>query len=273
MSVASKIARIGANIAGALGYTPVNKAGDTVDESLRFTTSKQITGQNLNTLLVPGDYIGFNLTNSPDSSQWCHVYVRGNGSDQIIQEVRQANYAGGGFWFRESTNAGASWATWVRNGGNVLASAFINRQIVHRRPLSGMVGWSDSSVFGGGSFTRMFGAAANEYGPFGYGVPSLQYGAQRRFRLYAVYSDGSQNNGSPRICIRPDGTSGSQDVNFDFGSTWGDTTTPRDGYSNEIVGYPSFGGAHCGLFATSTSGVNFTMKFYYLELQTLDVWL
>lgn len=251
-------------------YTPVNKAGDTVAEALRFSTSKQITGQNLNTLLVPGDYTGYNLTNCPDTAQWCDVYVRGNGSDQIRQEVRQAHYAGGGFWFRESSNGGTSWTTWVRNGGNVLASAFINRQVVHRRPLYGMATFYDSTTFYGASFTKM--GTTSTYGPLGYAVPAVQTGAERRFRLYAVYSDGSQNNGSPRICMRPDGTSGASDINFNFDSTWGDAVTPRDGYSNEIVGNP-IGGAHCSFFATSSTGINFGMRFHYVELQTLDVWL
>lgn len=121
--------------------------------------------------------------------------------------------------------------------------------------------------------------AFQAYGPFGYGVPSVQTGATRKFRLYAVYSDNDTQN-SILVAFEPMGSSvnygnyggaGGPEYglyNFYLPYTWGDSATFRDGYSNELTGSP--GGDHmfirCGTYNGSTN-----VKFLYLELQVLDV--
>lgn len=145
---------------------------------------------------------------------------------------------------------------------------FIRKQVVHRRPFYGVgTMWSTS----GDVYRNDSTILATPYGPFSYGVPAVQAGAERRFRLYVVWSDGSQNQGDVQLLFRPNDSATNQVV-FTLGSTWGGAgTSNRDGYSNEIVGTPW--GDHGYIRASGTGSTNYIMRFHYIELQALDVWL
>lgn len=158
-----------------------------------------------------------------------------------------------------------------------LANGFIKKQIVNRRPvitqpISNTGGYSTISL----------------YGPFGYNVPPVQPGAERRFRLYAVYSDNinsTSGQGNPSlVSFLLSGYSYTSfgfygwhswsiplgNYNFYLPLTWGDANTPRDALSNEIVGPLST--AHATMyFGAFDDDSNRTVKIYYMEIQTLDV--
>ena len=149
-----------------------------------------------------------------------------------------------------------------------LANGFIKKQIVNRRPL----------II---SETRGYSVYyTSAYGPFSYNVPSVQSGAERRFRLYAVYSD-NDTSSSILVSFTPFGDttyygyygpSGSGPVygyyNFFLPLTWGDALTYRDAYSNEIVG--NLDGRHMSISYGTYAGAK-ALRILYLEMQTLDV--
>ena len=147
-----------------------------------------------------------------------------------------------------------------------LANGFIKKQIVNRRPLMILQ-------------TQGYGVYyINAYGPFSYNVPPVQSGAERRFRLYAVYSDNSTVD-SILVSFKPFGDNtyygyyGSNGPNYGLYNfylplTWGDSLTYRDACSNEIVG--NLNGSHMTIGLGSYNGWN-PIRILYLEMQTLDV--
>jgi hypothetical protein len=162
-----------------------------------------------------------------------------------------------------------------------LANTFTKKQIVHRRVLHGAAGslggtinvstFTHSSGYYGGYWT---GVSRFMYGPYGYGAPAVQAGAERRTRIYAIWSDNIQNQigyFEIRITIILSNNAGS--YAYTLGNTWGDLTTPRDGYSNELVGLP--GGDHGTVyFHVEGYSVGYPPSagaFWYAELQHLDV--
>jgi hypothetical protein len=98
----------------ALGYTPVNKAGDTASKPIRHSGPNDITNGNLNTLTTGGLYMGYNLSNGPVGAAWASVFVTTNGSDQIFQHHQEAGYDGGLIHVRFSTNGGSTWSSWTQ---------------------------------------------------------------------------------------------------------------------------------------------------------------
>jgi len=172
-----------------------------------------------------------------------------------------------------------------------LDNGFIKKQIVHRRIIHGGTNYlattmnaSPCAYFSGGwySFPGACDARRSLYGPYGYGVPSVQPGAERRTRIYAIWSDNIISRSDfpgytpdkPTISIILNDDSFPNGTTYDYilGPTWGDVSTSRDGYSNEIVGSPA------GLHATMSWHLNSTYSLYsrvalllYAELQFLDV--
>lgn len=158
-----------------------------------------------------------------------------------------------------------------------LANGFIKKQIVNRRPII--------TQFFGGTGT----STTSAYGPFAYNVPPVQAGAERRFRLYAVYSDNITDvlgQGKPTLVSFQMGNSLSgtvpnavyygnsytpyADYNFYLPYTSGDTYVTRDAFSNEIVGQLS--GSHAIIrFGAYGDGSNRSVRILYMEIQTLDV--
>lgn len=161
-----------------------------------------------------------------------------------------------------------------------LANTFTKKQIVHRRILFGAQG-SLSGTYNVGAFTHSSGYYGGYstgisrfmYGPYGYGTPGIQTGAERRTRIYAIWSDNIQNQVGyfeMRITII---LSGGGTYAYTLGSTWGDTTTPRDGYSNELVGLPpgNHGTIYFHVEGYSVGYPPSSGQFHYVELQHLDV--
>lgn len=162
-----------------------------------------------------------------------------------------------------------------------LANTFTKKQIVHRRILFGAQGsltgsfyvstFTHSSGYYGGYWT---GKSIFMYGPYGYGAPGVQAGAQRRTRIYAIWSDNIQNQiGFFEMRVTIILNDGGGTYAYSLGNTWGDTTTPRDGYSNELVGLP--GGQHGTVYfhveGYSEGYPPSSGQFHYVELQHLDV--
>lgn len=162
-----------------------------------------------------------------------------------------------------------------------LANTFTKKQIVHRRILFGAQGsltgsfyvstFTHSNGYYGGYWT---GKSIYMFGPYGYGAPGVQAGAQRRTRIYAIWSDNIENQigfFEMRVTIILNGGGGT--YAYSLGNTWGDTTTPRDGYSNELVGLP--GGQHGTVYfhveGYSEGYPPSSGQFHYVELQHLDV--
>lgn len=163
-----------------------------------------------------------------------------------------------------------------------LANSFIKKQIVHRRILHGaaysLSGDMYFSPFSGSNYVygdQYAGTSRFMYGPYGYGAPGVQSGAERRTRIYAIWSDNITNQigfFEVRVTIILSGGAGT--YAYSLGSTWGDTTTTRDGYSNEIIGLPS--GAHGTVYFhvqgyADNINAPASGRFHYVELQHLDV--
>lgn len=162
-----------------------------------------------------------------------------------------------------------------------LANTFTKKQIVHRRILFGAQGslsgtynvspFTHSSGYYGGYLT---GISRFMYGPYGYGTPGIQSGAERRTRIYAIWSDNIQNQiGYFEMRITIILSDGGGSYAYTLGSTWGDTTTPRDGYSNELVGLPpgNHGTVYFHVEGYSNGYPPSSGQFHYVELQHLDV--
>jgi hypothetical protein len=134
----------------------------------------------------------------------------------------------------------------------------IREQLVHRRIFFGVVG--DSPLVFGGNFTAV---RSNIYGPFSYGLPAVQTGATRRYRLYAIYSDNMTNSGDNQVRITLDGGIA---IDFILGRTWGDLNIQRDGYSDWYEGPVNnhHGNVHIRTTVASAG------KLYYMELLAYD---
>jgi len=93
--------------------------GTGIQDGLGFGNTKVLAGgSNLNTVTARGVYAIPGATNSPNTTDWVHVEVMGNGTDQIQQRLRVAVYINGAEYLRESTNGGTTWSAWVQVGGN-----------------------------------------------------------------------------------------------------------------------------------------------------------
>ena len=162
-----------------------------------------------------------------------------------------------------------------------LANTFTKKQIVHRRILFGAAGSLGGSI-SLGTFSHSTGYYGDYstgtsrfmWGPYGYGAPAVQAGAERRTRIYAIWSDEIRNEiGYFDVRVTIALLNGGGSYTYILGSTWGDIITPRDGYSNELVGLP--GGAHGTVyFYVNGYSVGYPptrAALWYVELQHLDV--
>lgn len=160
-----------------------------------------------------------------------------------------------------------------------LANTFIKKQVVHRRPVYITSTTNPNYVY-----------SYLQYGPFGYGVPAVQPGAQRRYRIYMVYNDNITRDFETDIVViftilggSYTGRWGSNSqynyghYRFNLPRTWGDPqgapSTFRDAYSNEYVGQPST--AHMYVEIASYYGgygpYYDLRRTLYMEIQALDV--
>ncbi len=152
-------------------------------------------------------------------------------------------------------------------GGNLQVNGLVKStndapvrlQFVHRRVLFGYAG--DTGFTAGNTWTQL----RYVYGPFSYAVPSVQSGAVRRYRLYAIYSDNQTTEGENLVLFDLDcGT----DVTFSLPRTWGGVGSEnRDAYSDWYIGQPCSDHGYLS-FRTTQSGR--TLKLHYLELQAYD---
>ena len=133
----------------------------------------------------------------------------------------------------------------------------IREQLVHQRAIFGYTGDTDLAYGSSWTLVRFC------YWPFANAVPSVQPGAVRKFRLYAIYSDDITSSGGNQVWF--------EDLNiiFELPRTWGGLGGyNRDNYSDWYTGQPS--GIHSNVKIRTTdpgtSGV-----LHYLALQTWDV--
>jgi hypothetical protein len=139
----------------------------------------------------------------------------------------------------------------------------LSYQMVNRRPIWGIGG--DGYIDFGNSWVQV---GNTNYGLLdGYGIPTLQSGASRKSRLYAVWSDGISDT-SKNVVIWLDSNNGeSYDISANMGYTWGTITDRRDGYSSFFT--PPTGGGH--YVVKIIINADYSGRLYYLELQTFDV--
>lgn len=142
---------------------------------------------------------------------------------------------------------------------NAVNAQPIRQQMVHRRVIFGVAG--DAPIAHGISFAAV---RSPIYGPFSYGMPAVQAGATRRYRLYAVYSDNMTTAGENIVRFTFDGGAA---VEFSLFRTWGDPNIMRDGYSNWIDGPVS---TNHGSVWIRTTASGTTGRLWYLELQAFD---
>lgn len=144
--------------------------------------------------------------------------------------------------------------------------------IVNRRPLFGIGNRQATNPFTGKTPIKLFNSIT--YGPFGYNVPPVIPGATRKFRMYAVYSDGVTGGAGPIVRVSIFNSAWQEQglfVDFQFPLTWGGLEESRDAFSN-IVDDPK-NGMHAMLytFFPNNSIGNLSVRWQYIELQTLDV--
>lgn len=143
-------------------------------------------------------------------------------------------------------------------------------QVVHRRPIFGVGNMVNDVVFQKSKGAqRMY--PQHVYSPFGYGVPAVQPGAKRRFRLYAVYTDTITSGEGPSVELRLGWEEDKGKVVFKFPLTWGGAAESRDAYSNEIDDSDAIK-HHARLYTWVAGNNEVYWRFQYIEVQTLDVW-
>lgn len=139
----------------------------------------------------------------------------------------------------------------------------LNYQLVNRRPIWGSAG--DNYLDFGGTWVQV---GNTHYGLLdGYAIPTVQSGATRQFRLYAVWSDNITDT-SKNVVIWLDSNNGeTYDSILFMGYTWGGVGDRRDGYS-VFQNSPSGGGHYIVRIIINAA---YSGRLYYLELQTFDV--
>jgi hypothetical protein len=137
-------------------------------------------------------------------------------------------------------------------------------QEVNRRPMYGIAGdlqfQTDSTTFDS--------IVVNNYDPSsGYGLPTVQNGATRYYRLYTIYSDdinSTQVSGGQASTLRYSGSTASKD--FNLPTTWGDPNARRDWYSPYFTDLPT---GHATLYAKLTNTGN-NLGIRWVELIAYD---
>ena len=132
----------------------------------------------------------------------------------------------------------------------------IREQLVHQRVLFGYTG--DTDLGYGTDWTQVRFC----YGPFSYAVPSVQPGAVRKFRIYAIYSDNMRPPDENQVRFEE------QNITFTLPLTWGGVgDSNRDAYSEWYTGQPS--GNHTNV-KIRTTGSGTSGVLHYLVIQTWD---
>jgi hypothetical protein len=208
---------------------------------------------------------GFYETDAPVN------YYQGASGWQHLIDCRHSNpdnnfslqIAGGFFdqelYFRKTNNNPATvWNKIIHINSNHARP--IREQMVHRRPILGLAG------HGPFAFDQHWRDIIHLYGPFGYGVPSVQSNAERKYRLYAIYTDNMTTQGEIEVQFNLENPA--LYPNFKLGRTWGGNAgSSRDAFSDwksasEVN--TSHGRAHIRATVPSQG------TLYYLELQTWD---
>jgi len=142
------------------------------------------------------------------------------------------------------------------------------KEVVHRRPIFGIgkLPQNDKVFSQNAGKTRLI--PHYVYGPFGYGVPPVQAGATRKFRIYAVWNDNFRSGVGPSLEFRMGWSENEGVVTFNLPITWGDISSTRDGFSNEADGK----GHHSQVYTFSNGESYGSWMFHYIEIQTLDIW-
>ena len=242
------------------------------DASPTFVTQIQLltTGSTITVTKTSGGSSTLTLTGAPTLSYGTTYVIpvntnSGTGSTESLTTIVIPSGSVTTYGWKNSKITANSFSTTLNQQ---LTTPFVKKQVVHRRPIYGV---GTLSAVTGDVYRNDSTTLCTPYGPFAYACPGVQPGAERRFRIYAVYSDGSQNQGEPQLFFRPNDSATNQVV-FTLQSTWGGTGgAQRDWYSNEIIGTPW--GDHANVRASGTGSVNYAMRFHYIELQALDVFI
>ena len=152
----------------------------------------------------------------------------------------------------------------------VLPKGYIN--IVNRRPLFGVGTKTSSRPYYGTNPQQLYGALT--YGPFGYNVPAVAAGATRKFRMYAVYTDGLTGGKGPVVrmsILNANWQEFGKFVDFQFPITWGGLEEARDAFSTIVDDPQNAMHAVAYTFCAPGSTGNVAVRWQYIELQTLDI--
>ena len=146
-----------------------------------------------------------------------------------------------------------------------------NGILVHERIIWGTAGQAPKSY--GTTDTLL----CQVYNPFGYAVPTKNSNTTRKYRLYAIYSDGMTTSGEHTITFNiGNWGSSSKKVSFKLPRTWGttsasQTTWNRDSYSsNWITESDVAGGHHSKVYIRVNAAGTQTGVLRYLVLQSWD---
>jgi len=153
--------------------------------------------------------------------------------------------------------------------------------VVNRRPIIGVGSRVLPNPVGGTSEKPQLLFPNYYYNPFGYNVPAPAPGATRKWRIYAVYSDGITGPNPPslgpvlqfNIGSGDDWAKVSQRVTFQFPLTWGGVGgETRDAYSNTVD--DPVNKMHSMLLSYIPNGATGVKEvlWTYAELQALDVY-
>jgi hypothetical protein len=146
-----------------------------------------------------------------------------------------------------------------------------NGILVHERIIWGTAGHAPKSY--GTTDTLL----CHVYNPFGYAVPTKNTNTTRKYRLYAIYSDGMTTSGEHTITFNIGSWgSSSKKVSFKLPRTWGttsasQTTWNRDSYSSNWITESDVNGGHHGKVYVRVNGSGTqTGVLRYLVLQSWD---
>jgi YVTN family beta-propeller protein len=134
-------------------------------------------------------------------------------------------------------------------------------QQVHRRPLWGIAGDLEFQTN-----DTSFDNIVYNYDPTIYGMPTVQTGATRYYRLYVIYSD---DISSPQASGGQQSTlmySGNSTMSWNLPLTWGDPTSRRDWYTPYFTGLPT---GHATLYAKLAQAGN-NLGVRWIELVAYD---
>lgn len=140
----------------ALGFTPINKAGDTGIGALSIGALTATTGAfsgavtagyatsfiggDANSIRGNGNYAGYSVTNGPyTSGDWFSIEARSNPNGDILSQICYDHYQRQAMWTRYSANYGTTWSSWNR----VVDALFLANTGL---PIGGTTGTFSSSV-------------------------------------------------------------------------------------------------------------------------------